>query len=121
MGKEKGALPTSLCEKFSQGVLFEKRGIALPPWRLCLCASPLAPLLLLPAWVAPLPPQEAPNGYPVTPRGGGCSAAFSRRGSRQPLDPPAALPAGWEPGPQVEAHPGGGRAGPGLGAARAGS
>ncbi|MXQ87947.1 hypothetical protein E5288_WYG008788 [Bos mutus] len=25
----------------------------------------LAPLLLLPAWAAPLPPREAPNGYPV--------------------------------------------------------
>uniref|UniRef100_A0A8B9Y896 Cordon-bleu WH2 repeat protein like 1 n=1 Tax=Bos mutus grunniens TaxID=30521 RepID=A0A8B9Y896_BOSMU len=81
----------------------------------------LAPLLLLPAWAAPLPPREAPNGYPVTSRGGGCSAASCRHRSGRPLDQAAALPAGGEPGPQVEAHPGGGRAGPGLGAARAGS
>lgn len=98
--KKVGAFPTFPREKFSQGVLLvqtrpEEPGIALPAWRRCLCASPLAPLLLLPARAAPLPPHEAPNGYPVTPRGGGCSAASRRRRRRrsgQPLDPAAARP-----------------------------
>lgn len=66
----------------------------------------------------PLPPRDAPNGYPVTPRGGGCSAASCR----PQLQPAAA----WERGPQVDAPPGARRrearrAGPGAGAARGGS
>lgn len=54
-------------------------GDALPAWRWCPWASLLAPLLLLPAWAAPLPPREAPNGYPVSPTG---------RGLQRRLPPP---------------------------------
>lgn len=42
-------------------------------------ASLLAPLLLPAAGAAPLPPREAPNGYPVSPTG---------RGLRRRLPPP---------------------------------
>lgn len=74
VGKEELALLTFLREKFSQGVLFVQTrpgepGDALPAWRRCLGSQLLAPLLLLPAWGAPLPPREAPNGYPVSPTG----------------------------------------------------
>lgn len=84
MGKEELALPTFRREKFSQGVLFVQTrpggpGDALPAWRLPLRAALLAPLLLLPAWAAPLPPREAPNGYPVSPTG---------RGLQRRLPPP---------------------------------
>lgn len=72
MGKERLALPTFLREKFSLGVLFVQTLPEQPGLRCRRGGGAYAPgPASFPAWAAPLPPRQAPNGYPVNPTGRG--------------------------------------------------
>lgn len=91
MGKDEGALPTFLREKFSQAFCLCELGLRSPGSRCrrggCACAPRPAPPSSLGS-SAPLPGRR--QTATQCPRGRGCSAASCRHRSGRPLVPAAA-------------------------------